>query len=276
MTRLNWLLACVALGAILLAGCNSTPEAPPGTASEPTKTDTTSAPVTKGDETPVAKTGETDPKTEADPKAEASKPADPKDEKATAAKADAAKADSSRSGKEETVQTPIKTEKTEVVATTKIGPDGKAHIDPKAPGMATNVTSKPVPQKDPTPADVDKAATNAKFAGTWKRFIDPKLRVKYEKVAAIQKKRGKKLYPVDNILALKADGTFVWDDNALITGRKVTGTWSVKGGIATFAVKTIDGKAPTKTEAAAFEASVAKSGKMLYRGNTARGRYDKA
>lgn len=274
MRKLNWLFTCAALATIFLAGCNNTTEPATNASTEPTKTDTastepdkkveaqTTAPV---ETTEAVKTGD----------AEAKKPS----EKEAAAKGEAGvqKTDQAKADSAKESQQKVETAR---VAGQKVNPDGTIQLDAKPQDERTstgtkNASAKPVPQKDPTPADVNKAATTSQYTGTWKRYIDPKLRAKYDKVAQVQKKRGKKIFPIDNILTMKGDGTFVWDDNALITGRKVTGTWSVKNGMAMFVVKAVDGKAPTKDEAKAFEASVAKSGKMLYRGNTARGRYDK-
>ncbi|MBL8059310.1 MAG: hypothetical protein JNK63_01185 [Chthonomonas sp.] len=263
MRKVNWILSAALLGALLIVGCNPTDENGTGKTGE-TKID--SADVKKvegatpsgGSETvkePVKKDLTPEEVAKAKAKEEAlKKESGMTDEKASElAKAQAAKEELSKP------------------------PTTDMKVSKANPADRTNVSdpSKQPKPKPTLPADANKGAVAANFSGTWKRFIDPKLRAKYKQVEALQKKRGKKLYPIENMLVVKSDGTFVWDDNALITGRKVTGTWSVKGGVATFTVKMVDGKAPGKDEAKSFEAMVAKSGKMLYRGNSERGRYDK-
>ena len=267
MRKLNWIWVSALLGALLIAGCNPTDEGAAGKTGE--GGDVVATEVKKAD-------GGTVPSATSDVKAPTKGEMSPEDAAKLRAKEEAIKKESgmtdekvSELAKEAAAAKEESSKPSKETATKVANADPKQQIDVRD-------NSKPAPPAKPVlPADANKGAVAANFSGTWKRFIDPKIRSKYKQVEALQKKRGKKVYPIDNILTIKGDGTFVWDDNAMITGRKVTGTWSVKGGVATFTIKAIDGKAPEKTEAKSFEAMVAKSGKMLYRGNAERGRYDK-
>jgi hypothetical protein len=87
--------------------------------------------------------------------------------------------------------------------------------------------------------------------------------------------KGKKFFPVDNVLTLNSNGTFIWDDNALIVGRKVEGTWTVKNGTAEFKILKVDGKAPKKTDATSFIGMVSKDGKQFYRQGNEKSLYNR-
>lgn len=260
MRKGTWFIFSALLGALVLAGCQPKEE---GTTSKADGTSVASSNPTTTAPADVKRGAETAKTTLSESKQE--KP----DTNGTQAKDTAAK---DPEAEKRAVIEAEKAKTTQAKPTIEASKVSEQRLNP------SNTQGTPSPQARPKPvipADANKGAVATNFAGTWKRFIDPKLRGKYLKVEALQKKRGKKLFPIDNILTLKSDGTFVWDDNALITGRKIVGSWTVKNGVATLSVKTIDGKAPDKSDAKSFEAMVSKNGKVLYRGKNERGRYDK-
>lgn len=131
------------------------------------------------------------------------------------------------------------------------------------------------PAEKTMPANANRRATNANFVGTWTRFLDADTRKKYERMADLMKKQGRKVYPIENTLVIRGDGTFRLEDNAVVVGQTLEGRWTLKNGEVTMNVTRIDGKAPTAKQIQEIKASVSRDGKMLWRNHEEKLRYDK-
>lgn len=103
----------------------------------------------------------------------------------------------------------------------------------------------------------------ADFQGTWRFEIPADKRAKLQ--AEFRKNpKLKNMKLPESTLIVKSDGTFEIDE-VMIENRKLLGTYTVKDGVASFVVKTVNG-APPKQQAdkRGFIAVIDKSGKLIH------------
>jgi len=124
------------------------------------------------------------------------------------------------------------------------------------------------PKTDPRMAEADKlmnkGASLATFAGTYERYVDPKILAKYPEVIKKLGPKGKDFKIPNSVITINGDGTFTWHDVGGLVDRTVTGTVSVKGGVASFKVSKVTGY-PTMNDGDrdGFTAIMLKDGKFM-------------
>lgn len=155
--------------------------------------------------------------------------------------------------------------------------DKKANLEKEGEGKITDMKATKDPNmKPPVPpqpkvntlrkqviARAEPSKTKADFLGTW-RFEMPADK-KAEIEAAFKKNaKTKNLKAPESTLTVKSDGTFEINE-VMIVARKILGSYTIKSGVGTFVIKTVNGKPPVQlADKRGFVAVIDKSGKLIH------------
>lgn len=257
----NTLFLSAMLAAVLMAGCNSsTTEAastdkkdpvastnPTGTVNEDAKGVAASVP---GVPTPDAGNGKSGKSLDGGEAGKKTDPAKPE------GKEDKPVANSKPNGKDS-----FETEKMGDTSDPKVFHQNDEVVAVKDPGTDR-------PKTDPRLAEADKlmnkGATISTFAGTFERYVDPKIKAKYPEVIKKLGPKGKDFKMPNSVITINADGSFSWHDVGGLVDRTVTGTVSVKNGVATFKISKVTGyPAMNDGDRDGFTAILLKDGKFM-------------